>query len=175
MILAIEKVRDHPNLAAYGHFSIRILAETVGHGGHAVGLVDAERGGFGVRRIAADQRHVGSVKRRDHTRDFLDTRRRENLFGQIRRGRVRNRVVGVDDIEIELTRHLDQLVGQRQQDTAARGTTDTQGSARRETQPGLEIPERNGGSVLTNRTSCPRLASTFASSVATIPLPPTDP
>ena len=42
-------------------------------------------------------------------------RRRQNLLGQIRRGRVRNAVVRVDDVERELARQLNDLVRQRQQ------------------------------------------------------------
>ena len=52
------------------------------------------------------------MKGRDDSRDLLDAGGRENLSSQIRGNGMRDRVVGVDDVEVELASDLDQFVSQ---------------------------------------------------------------
>ena len=79
-----------------------------------VGLFDAERDGFRVRRIAADDRDVGAVKRRDDGGAGRPLSR-DDLPRKVGGGGVWNRVVRVDDVERLRASDLDDLVGQRQQ------------------------------------------------------------
>ncbi len=112
---AIDEVRNHPDLARDPELADRLRAQALGHGRDAVRLIDAEGDRLGVRRVASEQRDVGSVQRRDHARDRARTLRPENLPRQVRGGRVRYRVVRMHDIETFVARHLHDLVRQRQQ------------------------------------------------------------
>ena len=69
--------RSTPQLA------LGVRLQALRHGGDAVGLLDAERDGFRVRRIAAEQRDVGAMQRRD------DFRRRPASGGAARIWRAR--------------------------------------------------------------------------------------
>ena len=62
---AIEKVRDDSDVGGHGELAVGIRLETFRHRGDAVRLLDAERDGFRIRPIAAKQRDVGAVQRRD--------------------------------------------------------------------------------------------------------------
>ena len=118
MLVALEKVRDDANLALDRQRLIGVAPQAVGHRGHAVGLIDRKRHGLRVRRVAAEQRDVGAVKRRDdfrHLRIRSAVGRREDVLREIRGGRVRNGVVRVHDVERELARELHDLVRERQQ------------------------------------------------------------
>ena len=53
-----------------GERLIRLETQAVGHRGHTVGLIDREGDGFRVGRVAAEQRDIGTVKRRDDPRDL---------------------------------------------------------------------------------------------------------
>ena len=66
-------------------------------------------------RSRAEQRDVRAVQRGDDLRHGPAVRCRQNLAGEIRRRRVRHGVVRVDDVEMLVARHLDDLVRQRQQ------------------------------------------------------------
>ena len=128
-----------------------------------------------VRRIAADQRDVGAVQRRDRARRGAPGADAEHLIGEIRGGRVRHGVVRVDDVEPLLARDARRSCWRAPAGTAARGTADTAARRRaRTTSPARPSRQRNGGSLLIRCTSWPRRASACASSVATTPLPPTD-
>ena len=112
---AVEEVRDDVDLGAHRQVTVRVVAQALGNGGDAVRLIDAERGGLGVRRVAADQRHVRAVQRGDDAGHLAAARRGQDLPREIAGGGVRYRVVGVDDVEVERARHVDQLVRERQQ------------------------------------------------------------
>ena len=60
-----RKVRDDADVAIDAELAKRVRLEALRHGGDAVGLLDAERDDFGIRRVAAEQRDVGAVQRRD--------------------------------------------------------------------------------------------------------------
>ena len=49
----------------HAQLAVGVGLEALGDGRHAVGLLDAERDGLGVRAVAAEQRDVGAVERRD--------------------------------------------------------------------------------------------------------------
>ena len=112
---AVDEVGNDPDVARHPELAIGIGLEALRDGGHAVGLLDAEGDGFRVRRIAAEQRDVGAVQRRDDARHDAAAARRQNLPRQIGRGRMRHRVVRVHDVELLGARDLHDLVGQRQQ------------------------------------------------------------
>ena len=92
--------------------AVRRLFETAVDGVRALdGVGDDLR----IRRIVADERDVGAMERGDDFRNRAARGRMKDLLGQQRRRRMRDRVVRVDDVEIELAAYLDDGIGQRQQ------------------------------------------------------------
>ena len=70
----------------------RVGAEALRHGGHAVGLLDGERHRFRIRVIAADERDVGAVQRRDDPRRAVRRGRRPgSAWPDTRRSRAARR------------------------------------------------------------------------------------
>ena len=63
---AVDEVGNDADVARHAEFAVGVGLEALGHRRHAVGLLDAERDDFRVRAIAAEQRDVGAVQRRDH-------------------------------------------------------------------------------------------------------------
>ena len=114
----------------HAELAVGVGREALGHGRHAVRLLDAERDDLRVRRIAAEQRDVGAVQRRDHARHVAALARREHLPRQVRRGRVRNRVVRVHDVEPLVARRPARSCSRATAGTAARGTADSSASRR---------------------------------------------
>ena len=80
-----------------------------------VRLLDRERHDLRIGRVVPDQRDVGSMQRRDDLRGFTVPSRGQHLPRQVGGGGVRDRVMGVDDVEAEVPRHLHDLVGEGQQ------------------------------------------------------------
>ena len=102
----------------------------------------------GVRRVAADDRDVGAVKRRDD-RAAPDVRcRRHDLAREVRGGRVRNRVVRVDDIERLRRAQPARSCSPARAGTAARGRAGTSASRRDERSGPAGSRSRNGASLL---------------------------
>ena len=66
----------------------------------SIGLVDAERDGLGVRRVAADQRDIRAVQRRHDLRHAIGRVRRHDLAREIGGRGVRHGVMRVDDVEM---------------------------------------------------------------------------
>ena len=134
--------------------------------------LDRERHRLRVRLIAADERDVGAVQRRDDPRHAgRIAGRRQDLLGEVRRRRVRHRVVRMDDVEPDSRATC--TIRRREREHVLRLAE--QRIRRRvdpvKRQPRLILPSRNGVSVLSTCTSWPRAASDLASSVATMPLP----
>ena len=90
-------------------------AQALGDRRHGVRLLDREGHDPGVGRIAADQRDVGAVQRRHRARRGGRRRRGQHLIGQVGGRRVRDRIVGVDDVERVLLGDAGDGVGERQQ------------------------------------------------------------
>ena len=172
--LAVEKIRNHHDVVPHGQHAVGLLLETLGDRRHPVRLVNRERHRFRVGVIAADERDVGPVQRGDHLRHAIGRGRLKNLPGQVGGSRMRHGVVRMDDVELELTRDLDHSRGQCQDVLSFAEQRIRRRRHPVEIQACLIGPDRNGVSALRTWTSCPRAASDFASSVATIPLPPTD-
>ena len=97
---AIEKVRDDPDVRGHRELPAGIGSETFRDRGHPIRLVDAECDCFRIRPIAAKQRDVGAVQRRDDRGYGRISGRGENLTGQVRRRGVRNRVMYMQQIDI---------------------------------------------------------------------------
>ncbi len=112
---AVEKIRDHADVVLDAKLPVRVGLEAFGDSRDAVRLLDAEGHGFRIRAVAAEQRDVGAVQRRDDLGHTGATSGRQDLARQIPRGRVRDRVVRVDDLELLVARDLDDLVGERQE------------------------------------------------------------
>ena len=98
----------------------------------------------------------------------------ENLPRQIRRRRMRNRVMRVDDVELVRVRHLHQAVGQRQQILRLAKQRISGRLDAMKAHVASDSRRRNGVSLLITCVRCPRSARQRASSDATTPLPPTD-
>ena len=112
---AVEKVRDHGDGVTHAQRGDRVGAEALGHRGHGVRPLDREGHHPGIRRIAADQRDVGAVQRRDGARRGDRGRRGEHLVGEVGGRRMRDRVVGMDDVEPVVLGDPRDGIGQRQQ------------------------------------------------------------
>ena len=76
---------------------------------HAVGHFDAELRDRQIALVAPDERDVRAVQRRDDLELRL-----QDLLGQIRADRVRDRVVNVQDVELLVRRDLRHLRRQRE-------------------------------------------------------------
>ena len=92
----------------------RIRLEALGNRRHAVRLFHREGNRLRIGSVAANQRDVGAMQRRDHARYPRRTGACKNLPGEIGGGRVRNSVMRVNDVEIFLPRDLDDLRRQRE-------------------------------------------------------------
>ena len=112
---AVEEVRDDADVAVDAELAVRVGLEALGNRRDAVRLRDAERHGLGVRPIVAEQRDVGTVQGRNHTRHGFTAAAAEDLPREIRRRRVRDGVMRMDDVELLVPRHLHNLVRQRQE------------------------------------------------------------
>ncbi len=113
---AVQKVGDHSDVSGDFQLAARICLEAFRDRRDSVRLVDAERDRFRVRPVAPEQRDIRAVERGDDRRHVADrsvARRGENLSGEVGRGRVRHRIMGVDDVELFVPGHLHNLVGQR--------------------------------------------------------------
>ena len=92
---AIEEIRDHLDVALHSQLIVCGRTQALRDRGDQVRLIDREGDDLRVRRVAADQRNVGAVERRHHTRRLAAVRA-ENLARQEAGGRVRNRVMCVN-------------------------------------------------------------------------------
>ena len=115
MRLAVHEVRDDADVANLPELPMRRRLQAFGDGRHAVRLLNGKSDDFRIGAVGAEQRDVGAVQRGDHLGHRSAVGRGQNLAGEIRRGRMRHGVVRMDDIELLGARHLDDLVGQRQQ------------------------------------------------------------
>ena len=115
VVAAVEEVGDDLDAGAHRKLAVGVVPQAAGDRGDAVRLVDGERDRLQIGRVAADQGDVGAVQRRDDPRDVAVARGGQDLPGEPGRGRVRHRVVRVDDVEPAFAADLDDLVGQRQQ------------------------------------------------------------
>ena len=111
--IAIEAIGNHFDRPLHLQFTASRVAQALRYRRDAVRLLDRVGHDLRERRIAANERDVGPVQRRHDPRDEL-TARLEHLPRQDRRRRVRDRVVRVDDLELELARDLHDLVRERQ-------------------------------------------------------------
>ena len=149
--------------------------QALGHGGDAVRPLDREGDHPGVRRIAADQRDVGPVQRRDGARRGRRRGARgEHLVGQIRGRRVRHGVVGVDDVEPALLGDPRNRVREREQILRLAEQRVRRHLDRHERQAGNAVAPPERRLAADEMHLWPRTASACASSVATTPLPPTE-
>ena len=82
----------------------------MGHRRDAVRFLDGEFDNPAERRIGPDQGDIRAMEGRDR----LEPPGIEDLLGQIGAGRVGNRIMGVDDVEMVDLRQLDQFGGQAQ-------------------------------------------------------------
>ena len=78
-------------------------------------LLDRKRHDARVRRVAADERDVGSMQRGQHARRRRHAVGRQNLACQIGRSGVRHGVVRVHDVEPMVARQTDEGGGERKQ------------------------------------------------------------
>ena len=106
-------------------------------------------------------------RRRARSRD-------QHLLREESRGRMWHGVVRVDDVEADCARHLDDLVGEREQVLRLAEQRISRACAPVEREAAWNSPSRNGVSPADEWTLWPRAASTLPSSVATMPLPPTE-
>ena len=97
---AVQKIRDDADLAGDAE-----RARSCRRAGSATPrsrrrTARSRRRRRGVRRLAAEQRDVRAVQRRQHARRGRVAFRGEDLAGEVGRGRVRHGVVRVDDVEL---------------------------------------------------------------------------
>jgi hypothetical protein len=114
VVAAVEKIRNHSNVALERQRRIRFCFQAFGHGRDAVRSLDRKCHGLGIRRIAAKQRDIGTVQRGDDLRNLPARRLREDLLCEIGGCGVRNRIMRVDDVEGKLARELHDFIGKRQ-------------------------------------------------------------
>ena len=110
----IEEVGNDLDVSRHSECPVCIGLQAFRDRRDRIRLFDAVRDGFRIRRVAADDRDVSAVKRRDDGGSRASTVR-DDLACKVRGGRVRNRVVRVDDIERLRARNLHDLVRQREQ------------------------------------------------------------
>ena len=115
VVLTVEEVGNDLDPRPHRQLPVGIVAQAGGNGGNAVRLVDGERNRLQVGRIASDQGDVCAVQRGDDPRNMAVARSGEDLPGEIGGGRMRHRVVRMNDVESAFAANLDDLVGQRQQ------------------------------------------------------------
>jgi hypothetical protein len=111
----IEEIRNHGDVARHRQLGVRRGAQAVGDRRNEVRLLNGEGDDLRVRAVVANQRDVGTVQCRDYPRSRAGARCREYLAREKRSGRMRYRVVGVNDVEMELTRDLHDSIRERQQ------------------------------------------------------------
>ena len=128
-----------------------------------------------VRAVAAEQRDVRAVQRRDHAR----ARRGTCRDARICRARyaavgVRNRVVRVNDVEPLARGHLDDLVRERQQILRLAEQRIARRLDAMERQARLVVAEPNGRVAAQDVDAVAARRQRLPSSVAMMPLPPTE-
>ena len=157
VLRAIEEIRNHADVTAHAQRGDRVCLQALRHRGDAVRLLDGERDDPRVRRVAADQRDVGAVQRRDRARRPSCRAAAQDLARQIRRRRVGNGVVRVHDVETALRATRARSCWSAPADIAARGTADRAAPRPRSNdKPGMPARQRNGGSLLMTWTWWPR-------------------
>ena len=96
--LAVEEVRQHVDRHRHAERAVGVGLEALRHGRHHVRLPDAVGHRLGVARVAADDRDVGAVERRDDAGDgpmrvgddlAREVRRRRRAGSRSGRGRCR--------------------------------------------------------------------------------------
>ena len=99
-----DEVRNHPHVAAHAaEGAIGLLPQILGHGGHAIGVLDRELGDGEIGRILTDQRDVGAVQRRHDLQVPLAL---EHLLRKPGGRGVRDRIVRMHQLQLLAQRDL---------------------------------------------------------------------
>ncbi len=141
VVPAVEEIGDHLDPRLHRQLTVRVVPQAAGDRRDAVRLVDGEGNGLQVGGIAADQGDVRAVQRGDDPRHVAVAGRGQDLAGEVGGGRVRHRVVGMDDVEATLAAYLDELVGERQQVLRLPEQRIAGGADGVERQPRLEVSQ----------------------------------